>query len=55
MSGSPHLEEAHQVGEGVLPELARRAVLAASPEHLAREITGAWSPCTGPRGWVECP
>ena len=28
MSGSPHLEEAHQVGSGVLPELARRRVLA---------------------------
>ena len=28
---SRHLEEAYQVGEGVLPELARRGVLAAQP------------------------
>ena len=31
MSGYPHLEEAYQVGEGVLPELARRGVLTARP------------------------
>ncbi|MEJ2861623.1 LLM class flavin-dependent oxidoreductase [Actinomycetospora flava] len=31
MSGYPHLEEAFRVGEGVLPELARRGVLAPRP------------------------
>lgn len=30
LSGYPHLEEAHWVGEGVLPELRRRGVLAMS-------------------------
>ncbi|MDD7922968.1 hypothetical protein [Actinomycetospora chibensis] len=30
-SGHPHLEEAYQVGEGVLPELARRGALAPWP------------------------
>jgi alkanesulfonate monooxygenase len=29
LSGYPHLEEAYVVGEGVLPELARRGLLAA--------------------------
>jgi alkanesulfonate monooxygenase len=28
LSGYPHLEEAYQVGEGVLPELRRRGLLA---------------------------
>ena len=31
LSGHPHLEEAYQVGEGVLPELARRGLLAPTP------------------------
>lgn len=31
LSGYPHLEEAFQVGEGVLPELARRGALAPRP------------------------
>ncbi len=37
-SGYPHLEEAYQVGEGVLPELARRGLLAgtAAPATLSR-------------------
>jgi hypothetical protein len=30
-SGYPHLEEAYWLGEGVLPELRRRAQAAASP------------------------
>ncbi|ALL76172.1 alkanesulfonate monooxygenase [Pseudonocardia sp. EC080610-09] len=31
LSGYPHLEEAYRVGEGVLPELRRRGLLAAPP------------------------
>jgi alkanesulfonate monooxygenase len=31
MSGYPHLEEAYRVGEGVLPELARRGLLSEGP------------------------
>ena len=35
LSGYPHLEEAYQVGEGVMPVLRRRGLLpqAASPHH----------------------
>jgi alkanesulfonate monooxygenase len=32
LSGYPHLEEAYWVGEGVLPELRRRGLLAAEPD-----------------------
>jgi alkanesulfonate monooxygenase len=31
LSGYPHLEEAYQVGEGLIPELRRRGLMA-SPE-----------------------
>jgi alkanesulfonate monooxygenase len=34
LSGYPHLEEAYRVGEGVLPVLQRRGLLASTtPEH----------------------
>jgi alkanesulfonate monooxygenase len=37
LSGYPHLEEAYQVGEGVMPALRRRRLLAAAP---GRPVTG---------------
>jgi alkanesulfonate monooxygenase len=36
MSGYPHLEEAYWVGEGVLPELRRRGLLATPEDHGRR-------------------
>jgi alkanesulfonate monooxygenase len=39
LSGYPHLEEAYQVGEGVMPVLRRRGLLASpGPAHDPREI-----------------
>jgi alkanesulfonate monooxygenase len=39
LSGYPHLEEAYQVGEGVLPVLRRRGLLASqNPEHEPVEV-----------------
>jgi alkanesulfonate monooxygenase len=35
LSGYPHLEEAYRVGEGVLPELRRRGLLASPDDALA--------------------
>ena len=35
LSGYPHLEEAYQVGEGVMPALRRRGLLAMEPASLA--------------------
>jgi len=37
LSGYPHLEEAYQVGEGVMPELRRRGLLA-SPDRPVEEV-----------------
>jgi alkanesulfonate monooxygenase len=31
LSGYPHLEEAYHVGEGVIPELRRRGLIATEP------------------------
>jgi alkanesulfonate monooxygenase len=41
MSGYPHLEEAYWFGEGVLPELRRRGLLAAPEEHLSQLFVAA--------------
>jgi alkanesulfonate monooxygenase len=39
LSGYPHLEEAYRVGEGVLPVLRRRGLLASDqPEHETLEV-----------------
>jgi alkanesulfonate monooxygenase len=39
LSGYPHLEEAYQVGEGLLPVLRRRGLLpAAGPDHQSVEV-----------------
>jgi alkanesulfonate monooxygenase len=39
LSGYPHLEEAYQVGEGVMPVLRRRGLLAPeTPEHATVEV-----------------
>lgn len=38
LSGYPHLEEAYQVGEGVMPVLRRRGLLA-EPRHAADQTT----------------
>jgi alkanesulfonate monooxygenase len=42
LSGHPHLEEAYAVGEGVMPELRRRGVLAAPPRRAgdATDVLG---------------
>ena len=40
LSGYPHLEEAYQVGEGVLPVLRRRGLLAEAPSGSAAELGG---------------
>ena len=37
LSGYPHLEEAYQVGEGVLPVLRRRGLLA-GPHEVRAEL-----------------
>jgi alkanesulfonate monooxygenase len=40
LSGYPHLEEAYQVGEGVMPVLRRRGLLApAHPDHHPTEVS----------------
>ena len=36
LSGYPHLEEAYQVGEGLMPELRRRGLLAPPAGRVAR-------------------
>lgn len=36
LSGHPHIEEAYWVGEGVMPELRRRGLLAPNPALLSR-------------------
>ena len=39
LSGYPHLEEAYRVGEGVMPVLRRRGLLAPeTPEHETVEV-----------------
>ncbi len=39
LSGYPHLEEAYQVGEGVMPVLRRRGLMASeTPEHETLEV-----------------
>lgn len=38
LSGYPHLEEAHWVGEGVMPELRRRGLLAPAPGPSAAPV-----------------
>ena len=42
LSGHPHLEEAYAVGEGVMPELRRRGLLADPPRRLgdATDVLG---------------
>ena len=40
LSGYPHLEEAYQVGEGVLPALRRRGLLAEAPNGSAADLGG---------------
>jgi alkanesulfonate monooxygenase len=40
LSGYPHLEEAYQVGEGVLPVLRRRGLLAEAPSGSAAVLGG---------------
>jgi alkanesulfonate monooxygenase len=43
LSGYPHLEEAYQVGEGVMPLLRDRGLLASSlPDDQAHDRQGAW-------------
>ncbi len=40
LSGYPHLEEAYQVGEGVMPVLRRRGLLAPDhPDHEPVEVS----------------
>jgi len=36
LSGHPHIEEAYWVGEGVMPELRKRGLLAANPALISR-------------------
>jgi alkanesulfonate monooxygenase len=36
LSGHPHIEEAYWVGEGVMPELRRRGLLAPNPALISR-------------------
>jgi alkanesulfonate monooxygenase len=42
LSGHPHLEEAYAVGEGVMPELRRRGLLAGPPRRAgdATDVLG---------------
>jgi alkanesulfonate monooxygenase len=39
LSGYPHLEEAYQVGEGVMPELRARGLLAPAPDDYPLEVS----------------
>jgi alkanesulfonate monooxygenase len=36
LSGHPHIEEAYWVGEGVMPELRKRGLLAENPALISR-------------------
>ena len=40
LSGYPHLEEAYQVGEGLIPELRRRGLMASPPPLEAAMMRG---------------
>ena len=48
LSGYPHLEEVYRVGEGLLPELDRRGLLAGSPGPGGP--SGPTAPARPPRG-----